>query len=194
MVNAASAPAVSSPCTVHAQSPYGTGMAVPGRDQKSRRHFKRLLVPIDFSEHSLNALTLARKLAQSLDAELLLLHVVEPAYRAGGGDVYVTGPQGAVLLKEQLRMAGAQLNGLAADLKKEGCRCRTLLKRGVPARIIAAAARQNGAQLIIMGTHGRTGLRRVLLGSVAECMVRTASCPVVVVRQALRAQRVRVRR
>lgn len=153
-----------------------------------------MLVPIDFSEHSLKALTYARKLAQALDTELLLLHVVEPAYRAAGSEMYVTGPKGAVLLPDQLRIAAAQLERIGADLKKKGCRCRTLVKCGAPARVIAKIARHPGVHLIVMGTHGRTGLKRVLLGSVTEKIVRTASCPVLVVRRALGKPRVPARR
>jgi universal stress protein A len=154
---------------------------------------KRILVPVDFSTHALQALAYAREVAKRFDAELLLVHVIEPAYLADASDVYVSGPHGAVLLKEQLRLAQAQLLRLGADLTERGHRVRTMVKRGSPPHAIVDTAARVGAHLIVMGTYGRTGLSRMLIGSVAERVVRTAPCPVLTVRRPLRARRAATR-
>lgn len=150
---------------------------------------KRIIVPVDFSSHSLNALAYARDIARRVGAELLLLHVVEPAYLADASDVYVSGPHGAVLLKEQWRLAKAQLTRLGGELTKDGYRVRSMVKWGAPAQVIVETAVRSRAHLIVMGTYGRTGLTHMLVGSVAERVVRTATCPVLTVRRPLAAPR-----
>jgi len=145
---------------------------------------KRILVPIDFSLDSLHALSQVRELAKVLWAELLLLHVVEPAYRADGSDVYVILPEGAVLLEEQMRAAEAHLVRIGARLKTRSHRVRICVKRGSPSKVIVDTAQGSGCDLIAMGTHGRTGLSRMLIGSVAAKVTRGASCPVLTVRRA----------
>ena len=154
---------------------------------------KRILVPVDFSTHALQALAYARQVAKRFDAELLLVHVIEPAYRADASDVYVTSPHGAVLLKEQRRLAQEQLRRLGTDLTKHGHRVRSMVKQGSPPLAIVATAARVGAHLIVMGTYGRTGLSRMLIGSVAERVVRTAPCPVLTVRRPLPARRAATR-
>ena len=139
----------------------------------------RILVPIDFSPDSLHALTYARDVAQRVGAELLLLCVMEPIY------------YGAVMdFSEDLwRTSNAQLDRIATDLKKRGQRVRTRVQRGAPSQVIVDAAKNTGTDLIVMGTHGRTGLAHMLIGSVAERVVRTAHCPVLTVRRARRKPR-----
>jgi nucleotide-binding universal stress UspA family protein len=158
-------------------------------DEDAPVTIKRILVPMDFSTHALQALAYARQVAERFDAELLLVHVIEPAYRADASDVYVTGPHGAVLFNEQQRLAQAQLRRLGADLTKHGHRVRSMVKRGSPPQAIVDTAARVGAHLIVMGTWGRTGLSRMLIGSVAERVVRTAGCPVLTVRRPLPARR-----
>ena len=144
---------------------------------------KRILVPIDFSANSLDALAYALQLTQPFGADLLLLHVVEPVYvtdpNVGSADL-------TTLLDEQLRSAGAQLARIGADLRRQGQRVRTLVECGVPAQIIVDVATNSAADLIVIATHGRTGLSHMLIGSVAERVVRLADCPVLTVRPALR--------
>ena len=89
-----------------------------------------------------------------------------------------------MLLDEQRRMGNEQLARLGADLKKKGLRFRAMVRTGSPSQTIVALAKSGRADLIIMATHGRTGLAHVFLGSVAEKVVRTASCPVLTVRGA----------
>lgn len=144
---------------------------------------ERILVPIDFSDDSLNALGHARELAAAFDAELLLLHVIEPIYYATPADMYVTSPNISMLLDEQRAIAEQQLERLSGELTAQGRKHRTILKTGTPAQVIVEAADAAHANLIVMSTHGRSGLAHILLGSVAEKIVRHANCPVLTIRR-----------
>jgi universal stress protein A len=144
---------------------------------------KRILVPTDFSDHAGSALKYGREFAETFGAELLILHVVEPIYYATPADMYVTSPNLSMLLDEQRKIATRQLARISAVLKKAGQRHRTLLKTGTPAQVIADTAQDTRADLIIMSTHGRTGLAHILVGSVAEKVVRHASVPVLTLRR-----------
>lgn len=137
---------------------------------------KRILVPIDFSTHSLNALAYARGLAQQFGAELLLLHVIEPIQFITVSDVY----------DEQRRRSDAALTRLGDDLVRQGVKVHIRVEPGVPAHVIVQAAKNSGVDMISMGTHGRSGLAHMLIGSVAERVVRSATCPVLTVRPAVR--------
>jgi len=147
---------------------------------------KRILVPVDFSEDSLNALDYAREFAKPFKAELAVLFVVEPVYYATPSELYGPTTNLAMLLDEQKRIGLQQLEALAANLKKQRQTVRTLLQTGTPYRVIIDVAKRQGADMIIMATHGRTGLTHVLMGSVAERVVREAGCPVLTVRAAKR--------
>jgi len=146
-------------------------------------NINRILVPIDFSEDSLNALSSARGLAEPFDAELLLLYVIEPIHFITVSDVY----------DEQRRLSDAELTRIGADLREAGQRFRLMVKGGVPSRVIVDTAKRSSADMIVLGTHGRTGLAHMLIGSVAEKVVRTAGCPVLVVRRAAGKRRARKR-
>jgi universal stress protein A len=137
---------------------------------------KRILVPVDFSQDSLNALNSARGLARQFDAELLLLHVIAPIDLITVSDVF----------EEQRRAGDAAFTRIGADLRAAGQRFRVMVKAGVPSRVIVDTAKRTGADLIVMGTHGRTGLAHMLIGSVAEKVVRTATCPVLAVRRSVK--------
>jgi nucleotide-binding universal stress UspA family protein len=141
---------------------------------------KRILVPIDFSEASLNALASVRDLGKRFGAKLLLLYVVEPIYVA---DPYLAASPD--VLDAQWDMAKEEMTRIGADLKKQGQRVHTMVRGGVAAQVIVDTATSTGADLIVMGTHGRTGLTHMLIGSVAEKVLRTASCPVLTVRGAV---------
>lgn len=147
---------------------------------------KKVLVPVDFSKDSLRAAEYARSFSKPFDAQLLLLHVIEPIYYASPADMYAASPNLALLIEEQRKAAQAQLQQLADKLSREGAKVQTLLKSGSPAQVIADTAKRVKADLIIMATHGRTGLAHVLLGSVAERVIRLAPCPVLTVRRARR--------
>jgi nucleotide-binding universal stress UspA family protein len=129
----------------------------------------RILVATDFSLCSLNALGHAEDLARKLDAELIVLHV-EPVPTAGSdlGDV-----AHAAVERELARTA--------AGLRDYHPGVRTIVRAGAPDEEIVDAAATERASLVVMGTHGRTGLARALLGSVAESVVRRAPCPVLTI-------------
>jgi nucleotide-binding universal stress UspA family protein len=140
---------------------------------------KRILVPTDLSEAARPALKLAVELGRAFGAELVLLFVVEPLFTSV--DVLRAGAASSVLEKLS-ETARAALTREVAVLKKRGVRAQSRLGEGTAAAVIVETARKVPADLIVIGTHGRTGLSHVLLGSVAERVVRRAECPVLIVR------------
>ena len=146
---------------------------------KSPFALERILVPIDFSDCSKKALQYALPLAKEHEAALTLLYVVPPAYGAGeyGGIDYGQ-------LEAGMREGGKkELLKLAADEVRGAVATDTIVCVGSPAREIVETARSLPADLIVISTHGRTGLSHVFLGSVAEHVVQRAPCPVFVVRE-----------
>jgi nucleotide-binding universal stress UspA family protein len=142
---------------------------------------KRVLVPVDFSEPSLRALDYAVEFSRRRHAQLVLLHVVEPVYYPAAADMYGVGFDLGNVYGEIERAARAQLSQLAAKLRARRVAVRPLLSLGTAHQAILESAKKLKADLIIMSTHGRTGLSHVLLGSVADKVVRSAPCPVVTV-------------
>jgi nucleotide-binding universal stress UspA family protein len=141
--------------------------------QNTAKVFNRILNPIDFEEASLRALALATQLAAQNQAELYLLHVCPSVVIPLGGSV--TEP----IMAEQ--SAQQRLEELAhRDLR--GIHYEVLVTTGDAGERIINAQVALGADLIVTGTHGRAGLRRLILGSVAEQIVKMASCPVLIVR------------
>ena len=135
--------------------------------------FGKVLCPIDFSEHSLAALEVALKVVQQNDAELYLLNVAPmPAGAAGFQPV----PLDSYPIVEKDRRE--QLEKLARERIPAAVRCETLVTSGDPAERVLETARGLGADLIVMGTHGRKGLGHLVLGSVAERVVRESPIPV----------------
>ncbi len=142
--------------------------------------FKKILVPTDFSPHSSEAVRTAVDVAQKYGASITLLHVYEPvAYTLPEGYVLVT-PQQLVDLNSELER---RLGQAKADAEAAGARAvTTQLMQGPPPYEIVDFAQQNAVDLIVMGTHGRTGIKHTLLGSIAERVLRKASCPVLTVK------------
>ncbi len=142
------------------------------------RSFDRFLVPFDFSDHSRAALALATDLARRVGAEVQLLHIVVPIVLS----VPAVGPtpMPALGLSVDLpREAERSLAQLVAPLVESGLRVEThVVESSSIADTIRRYAEKIGADLIVMGTHGRTAIARVLLGSVTERTVREAPCPV----------------
>ena len=140
---------------------------------------KRILVPIDFSDCSRKALRYALPFAREFGADLILMHIVEVAYLAGE-----FGTTDFVAMEADLK-AGAerQLQQLGQAEIGSSVAWRIEVRSGRAAPEIAVAAREIEADLIVIATHGRTGLKHVLLGSVAENVVRHAPCPVLTVRE-----------
>ncbi len=146
---------------------------------KSPFTIKRILVPIDFSACSKKALQYALPLARQHRAALTLLYVVPPTYGAGeyGGIDYAQ-------LEAGMKEGGEkELAKLAVDEVGGAVAADTLVRVGSPAVNIIEVARSLPADLIVISTHGRTGLKHVFLGSVAEHVVQRAPCPVFVVRE-----------
>ncbi|WP_227255064.1 universal stress protein [Frigoriglobus tundricola] len=142
---------------------------------------RRILVPTDFSDYARPAVRYAAELAEKFSAELVLLHVVPDAVLALPDAVMPT-PTPAVDLSELTEAGKEGLAHLIAAEKLEKRHPRAEVRIGSPADEIIAAARDLHADLVCIGTHGRGGLARVLLGSVAEHVVRQAPCPVLTVR------------
>jgi nucleotide-binding universal stress UspA family protein len=146
---------------------------------KSPFTLKRILVPIDFSACSTKALQYALPLAKEHQAAITLLYVVAPAYSAAeyGGIDYAQ-------LDASMKDGGEkELAKLALDEVRGEVSTNTLVRVGSPALEIVEMARSLAADLIVISTHGRTGLKHAVLGSVAEHVVQRAPCPVLVVRE-----------
>ena len=137
---------------------------------------KRILVPVDFSKCSLKALQYAIPFARQFGAELTLLHVISPAVVLQTSEL---APQG---ISEATAAAKEGLEELRKTVGPE-IASRSLVRNGSPHIAIIDAAKELDIDLIILSTHGSTGLRHVLLGSTVEKVVRRAGCPVLIVRE-----------
>ena len=142
--------------------------------------FRKILVPVDFSGNSHKAIDVAIGLAKTFDSELHVLHAYHPVMAAAG-------PDGVVLTQsfwDGVRDAAqANLNDVLESVSEQGVKVEGHLTANAASAAIEAAARELEADLIVMGTRGLTGLKHVLLGSVAERTVRTAPCPVMTVKE-----------
>jgi len=145
--------------------------------------FKRILVPTDFSEAADSARDVAIDLSKKYGASITLLHCYEvPLY------VYSGAPAVPADYWTPIRNAASRrLEVAVAELAKLSPQAKGMLSQGVPWEQILHAADEAKADLIVMGTHGRRGLTHVLLGSVAEKVVRLSPIPVLTVREAKRA-------
>lgn len=139
---------------------------------------KIILVPVDFSEGSTAALDYAMGLAGKLDAKIVLLNVV--GVQVLGAEYGMPISASAIELIYEANQQ--ELDKLVKANKDKASFARPLLETGDPRSVIEGTAKKLGADLIVMGTHGRRGLRRLLIGSVAESVVRSAPCPVLLVR------------
>ena len=149
---------------------------------------KKILVPIDLSDVSQKALDYAIEFSRPFAAELIVLHVVEPVYYASMANIYGPVTDLSMLFEEQRREAKKQLAKIDAQVRKSRVPVRTVLGYGSPYLEILEGAKKVKADLIIMATHGRTGFSHMLIGSVAERVVRRATCPGLTVRVADTAQ------
>jgi nucleotide-binding universal stress UspA family protein len=143
--------------------------------------FRRVLFGTDFSPASRPAFRRAIALARQSRGRLLIVHVV-PSGMPMGAEGYVT-PRMYQEMETAIRQsAQKQLDRLVAQAKKAGVAARGLLLTGAAPEAIALTARKERSDVVIVGTHGRTGLDRLLAGSVASRIVGTAPCPVMTVR------------
>lgn len=145
----------------------------------SEFRIKTILVPIDFSDCSRKALRYAIPLAREHKATLTLLYIVPPIYTVGefGGVEY---PQ----LQAEMHANGVKELKKLNDVEVKGVvPAETLVRLGAPAHEIIETAKALESDLIVISTHGRTGLKHLLLGSVSEHVVRRSPCPVLIVRE-----------
>jgi nucleotide-binding universal stress UspA family protein len=151
----------------------GTAMA--------RVEWKRILCPVDFSETSRAAMETAIELAGRFDGELVLVHAYPiPGYTFPDGSAVAS----ARMLQELADEAARHLEEWRQMALAAGARRVTVEKAvGDPAAEIVRAAEELKADLVVMGTHGRTGIEHALMGSIAERVVRRAKCPVLTVRK-----------
>lgn len=164
----------------------------------------KILVPIDYSDHSDRALQWGASLAEKYRARLLLLHVISRAsedlpergvrrtdtllpFALDNPSVYhAPGAEREVVSVDLIEMAQSDLKDLAIAKVGESLSVSPTVGIGKPAEEILRVARDEAVDLIVMGTHGRTGLHHVLMGSVAETVMRIAPCPVFTVKAAAR--------
>ncbi|HEX5057980.1 MAG TPA: universal stress protein [Kofleriaceae bacterium] len=148
--------------------------------------WKTILVPHDFSSSANHAVAIARDEAKAHGANLLLLHVIDLPTAIKPDITIVPDENGAPInIKDYaIKQAEAHLADLAARVAKDGVAAQTFLRIGKPEDEIVKFATENKVDLIAMGTHGRTGLEHLLVGSVAERVVRMSPCAVLTIRSA----------
>ncbi len=144
---------------------------------------KKILIPIDFSEHSLHALEYAKFFAGKFNAELILLNVVEPV-------VFITDlTMGQINIpsieSELLQKSEEKINELVNSLKNE-YNVRGVVKLGKPYVEIIEFSKNENIDLIVIGSHGHTGVEHLLFGSTAEKVIRKATCPVLIIRPSIK--------
>ncbi len=135
---------------------------------------KKILLPVDFSTCGNDALPRAAALARYEEATLLIMHVQEPPMAYVGGGMYYGSPD------PDLEALQAMLEEIVPD--DPDIPVEYKMEMGEPADVIVRVAQEEEVDIIVMGTHGRTGLKHLLLGSIAEAIVRRAPCPVMTVK------------
>jgi universal stress protein A len=142
--------------------------------------FRHILAPTDFSEYSKKATASAFELAKTFSARLTVLHVVElPPYPIEG---YVPASVSSSFIEDLERQATQDLAQLLPDAATAGVEVVRLVAVGTPYRKIIEVAESEQVDLIVMATAGRTGFSHLVMGSIAERVVRTAACPVLTIR------------
>ena len=149
---------------------------------------KRILVATDFSLDSDAAVSYGLALAKTVHASIHLLHVVENPIAAGVWSSEIYTAEIAALQINLMRDAEKNLKRAIASLDHPGVKIVGDVRAGRPATTIVEVARDQGADLIVIASHGRTGITRLMMGSVAEHVVRHAPCAVLVVRPPEQAQ------
>jgi nucleotide-binding universal stress UspA family protein len=141
---------------------------------------RRIIVPIDFSEYSKKALRYAVEFARSFRAEIVLVYVVEPIVTPADFSV---GQMAVPGMESDFAQRGAeQLDKLLDTVVADAVAARAVVRHGKPFVEIIRLAREEQADLIIIATHGHTGIEHALFGSTAEKVVRKAPCPVLSIR------------
>lgn len=143
------------------------------------------VVPVDFSGTSDAALDHAIKLSKENKGKLLLVHAISNSAMMMPAGPYEATPEMIIEVERaQLDQAQKQMEKLIRKKKlKPGMFRSIIARRGDPSQVIANQAKKSRANMIVMGSHGRTGLKRLLLGSVAERTLRYARCPVLIIKK-----------
>lgn len=145
---------------------------------------QRILVPIDFSEYSKSSLRYAVDFAQNFHSQLLLIYVVEPVIYPPD---FSMGQIGIPSMDAEMdKRAVEELKTLARNEIPEGVPCRTIIKTGKPFIEIIDTAKEENVDLIIIASHGHTGVEHLLFGSTADKVVRKAPCPVLTLREPIK--------
>jgi nucleotide-binding universal stress UspA family protein len=147
--------------------------------------WKTILVPHDFSSSANHAAAVARDEAKSHGAKILLLHVIDLPHNVSPDTAVIPDSTGAPISIKDYASKGAEghLDDISARLAKDGIKPTVFIRFGTPHEEITKFADEMKVDLVIMGTHGRTGLAHLLVGSVAERVVRTSKVPVLTVPQ-----------
>ncbi|MGH7935201.1 MAG: universal stress protein [Candidatus Binataceae bacterium] len=146
--------------------------------------FTKIIAATDFSDDSAHAMGFAEELARKFSAEIIVVHVDQPLQPVMVSELNPGLDVGTMnrIAEEQRLLALRQLDQTTGRLRDGGLKARGLLRVGAPFLEIINTAQGESADLIVLGTHGRSGLAHVLMGSVAERVVRKAHCPVLTVR------------
>ncbi len=144
--------------------------------------FKRIIVPIDFSDCSRKALEHSTATARAHNSKLTILHVyeesfIEPYVRAANSE-----EEAEEIIKEIEQVNESKYDEFLNTIDLSGVEYEKLLKKGIPETEIVAIAMEQQANLIVMGTHGRSGIKHILVGSTAEEVVRNVPCDIIVVK------------
>jgi len=139
---------------------------------------RRILVPVDFTETSDRALGYAIELARKFEATITVMHAYQIPVYGFPDAAYITASEIATQISNA---AQTRLDAIIETNKTSGVQMNAILRDGVPWEEVNNVAAETHADLIIIGTHGRRGLARALLGSVAENVIRTSTVPVLVI-------------
>ena len=145
------------------------------------RLFYRIVVPTDFSGGSEDAWALARRIAEAVGSEIVLVHVFVEPPSYGEPSLPVNSAWQAI--ESARKWVEEELEKWAGAARAKGISVRTFVRTGSPYQEIVDLATDERADLVAMGTHGRSGVSRLLLGSVADRVIRLAPCPVLTVRK-----------
>lgn len=149
-----------------------------GRIKASYPRIARLLVPLDFSGQSRQALRYAVPIAQKFHARIVLVHVIQPDYRNAPETTLLT-----LNFAKKKQQAERRLDDMAARLLSKDLHEQNIVCIGTPHAEILRTAERLGVDMIVLATHGRTGLKRFILGSTAEHIMRHSTRPVLSVRR-----------
>lgn len=146
------------------------------------KRIRRILHATDYSKASERALQEAVDFAKQNNAEMLVVHVIQPVVPYVAGEDIGAAELYVKLEESTKQEAQRSMNKLMQRLERLGVKAKSLLLRGSPADQIVKAAKNRKADMVVIGTHGRTGLSRLFMGSVASRVISTAPSPVLTVR------------